>query len=340
MSSPSAYVLLTQSTEQRQPSCPTQLLTILDYRCQRWTGSNSAPSSPWPSTGQLLGRGPGARHGPVQRLGTRRPAREGARRHPHRPGHQRPHRGGPRGRRAGPTHRGRVRALDSDVASMRDVVSGSVRLGVIGTTARWLVPRSSTELERRYPEVSVVVLDATTSSLVLQLCVGQLDLAVVNLPVDDPELVTEPLFDEDRSWSCRRATRCTTATSIDLDELAEHELLLEAPGTTFRDDLDEERGRGGHQLRARGRVRRHAPAGLARVRGLRRRCSSRPAPRRIRLEGDVATHPDRRHPGSFGRPRSPPAGPPERRRNAPRVQVLATSSPARRRNVAGVYPAS
>ena len=31
-------------------------------------------------------------------------------------------------------------ALDSDVASLRDVVSGQVRLGLIGTTARWLVP--------------------------------------------------------------------------------------------------------------------------------------------------------------------------------------------------------
>ena len=31
-------------------------------------------------------------------------------------------------------------SLDSDLAYLRDVVVGSVRLGVIGTTARWLVP--------------------------------------------------------------------------------------------------------------------------------------------------------------------------------------------------------
>lgn len=31
-------------------------------------------------------------------------------------------------------------ALASDIAAMRDVVSGTVRAGVIGTTARWLVP--------------------------------------------------------------------------------------------------------------------------------------------------------------------------------------------------------
>src|SRR4051812_11290737 len=32
-------------------------------------------------------------------------------------------------------------ALTSDVASLNDEVAGHVRVGVIGTTARWLVPR-------------------------------------------------------------------------------------------------------------------------------------------------------------------------------------------------------
>ena len=67
-------------------------------------------------------------------------------------------------------------ALVSDVAAMRDVVAGTVRTGVIGTTARWLVPPLLTRLKDRYPAVRVVILDATTSSLALQLAGGQIDL--------------------------------------------------------------------------------------------------------------------------------------------------------------------
>jgi len=129
-------------------------------------------------------------------------------------------------------------ALDSDVASLRDVISGSVRLGVIGTTARWLVPPLLTELAVRYPEVSVVVLDATTSSLVLNLVSGAVDLAVVNLPLDDPELSVEPLFDEDRVLIVPAWHPLYERHSVTLEELVEHELLLEAPGTAFRDVLD------------------------------------------------------------------------------------------------------
>ena len=89
-------------------------------------------------------------------------------------------------------------ALSSDVASVHDHVAGPGRVGVIGTTARWLVPQLVETMAQRHPHVRVVVYDATTSSLVLQLASGTVDLAVLTLPVADPDLQSERLFDEDR----------------------------------------------------------------------------------------------------------------------------------------------
>lgn len=145
-------------------------------------------------------------------------------------------------------------ALASDVAAMRDVVSGSVRVGVIGTTARWLVPPLLDSLTTNYPEVRVVILDATTSSLVLQLLGGQLDLAVVNTPLNDPEIRTTPLFDEDRLLVAPVGHPLYERTSIGFAELAEHELLLEAAGTSFRAELDADAAAVGVRLRARAEV--------------------------------------------------------------------------------------
>ena len=142
-------------------------------------------------------------------------------------------------------------ALDSDVASLHDVVSGSVRIGLIGTTARWLAPPLLTELERQYPEVSVVILDATTSSLILALLNGTTDLGVVNLPLDEPELVSEPLFDEDRILIVPEGHPLFDHEIVGLDELTEHELLIEAPGTAFRDVLDDAVARTGKKLQTR-----------------------------------------------------------------------------------------
>ncbi len=160
-----------------------------------------------------------------------------------------------------PTHEGRAvidrarrietefDALDSDVASLRDVITGSVRLGVIGTTARWLVPPLLGHLAERCPEVSVVVLDATTSSLVLNLVSGAVDLAVVNLPVEDTELIVEPLFDEDRVLIVPAGHPLHDRDMVTLDEVVDHELLLEAPGTAFRESLEAIAARKGGRLR-------------------------------------------------------------------------------------------
>lgn len=145
-------------------------------------------------------------------------------------------------------------ALDSDVASLRDVISGQVRLGVIGTTARWLVPALLTAMHEQYPQVSVVVLDATTSSLVLNMVSGTVDLAVVNLPIDEAELVVEPLFDEDRVLIVPAGHPLHRRDSVDLEELVEYELLLEAPGTPFRDVLDKVAEEAGVTLQAKAEV--------------------------------------------------------------------------------------
>ena len=92
-----------------------------------------------------------------------------------------------------------LEALNADVAALRDEVSGTVRLGCIGTSARWLVPLVLEEVTRRHPKVHVIVVDATTTSLIPRLLADELDLAVVNMPITQPEVLAEPLFDEDRS---------------------------------------------------------------------------------------------------------------------------------------------
>ena len=134
---------------------------------------------------------------------------------------------------------GELDAIVSDVAALRDEVAGSVRLGCIGTVGRWLVPVLLEHLAERHPKLDVVVVDATTTSLLPQLLMDRLDLAVVNLPVPDPEVTTEALFDEDRIVVAPIDHPLASRESVTLEELATHPLLLEPPGTSFRDELDQ-----------------------------------------------------------------------------------------------------
>ena len=79
-------------------------------------------------------------------------------------------------------------ALTADVASINREVSGPARIGIIGTTARWLTSHLLSAISESYPLVRVVVVDATTTSLLPQLDTGRLDLAVIALPVHDTDI--------------------------------------------------------------------------------------------------------------------------------------------------------
>jgi LysR family hydrogen peroxide-inducible transcriptional activator len=143
-----------------------------------------------------------------------------------------------------------VAAIAADVAALRDEITGSVRLGCIGTVGRWLVPLVLQRITSEQPKIHVVVVDATTTSLVPQLLSDNLDLAVVNLPLNDSDLVSEPLFDEDRMVIAPAGHPLAGRGSVTLKELSEHELLLEPVGTSFRDELDTEAAMAGVTLRA------------------------------------------------------------------------------------------
>lgn len=139
-------------------------------------------------------------------------------------------------------------AMAADVASSLGEVSGLVRLGVIGTTGRWLVPLMFGELAARHPKVRLVVVDATTTSLVPQLAAGSLDVAIVNLPASDPDVDTEVLFEEEHVLLLAKGHPLADRRSVALADLADEPLLLEPRGTGFRDDLDADAARAGVTL--------------------------------------------------------------------------------------------
>ena len=147
-----------------------------------------------------------------------------------------------------------IDALGADVAAMRDEVSGTVRLGCIGTSARWLVPLVLEAVTREHPKVHVIVVDATTTSLVPRLLADELDLAVVNLPVVHPDVTVEALFDEDRILIAPDTHPLAAFDRLSLADLAGHDLLLEPSGTAFRDELDREAATAGIELQAKAEV--------------------------------------------------------------------------------------
>lgn len=140
-------------------------------------------------------------------------------------------------------------ALVADVGAVRSDVRGRVHLGVLGTTGRWLMPRLVTSLAQLHPGISLIVFEGTSATLQPQLMSSGLDLALLTLPLDSPDLVAEPLFEEELLLVAPTASPLAGRARIDVADLDGVELLLPAPGTTFRRELDEVAATAGITLR-------------------------------------------------------------------------------------------
>ena len=134
---------------------------------------------------------------------------------------------------------GEIDAVTADLGALREEVGGTVRIGMIGTTARWITPVLLADLSEKHPNLRLMVADGITSSLEPQLAAGRFDMAVLTLPVPGRDLTFESLFEEDLVLVVPVDNDPLIGVSrIALSDLGRFELLLPAPGTAFRAEID------------------------------------------------------------------------------------------------------
>jgi len=128
--------------------------------------------------------------------------------------------------------------IAAEIASLDDNISGDARIGVIGTTARWLMPQLLSAVERQHPRVHPIVSEGSTTTIIPGVLSGQLNAAIIHLPVDDPELVVEPLFAEDLLLLVHSNHALAGRQTMSLAELEDVPLLLPPKGAALRRVID------------------------------------------------------------------------------------------------------
>ena len=128
--------------------------------------------------------------------------------------------------------------IDADIHSLGSSTTGDCRIGSIGTTARWLMPSLLASLQRHHPGVHTTVIEGVTSSLILRLTSGEIDAAIVHLPIPDTSLDVKELFAEELFLIAPKSHELATHATISLEELSLHPILLAPRGTAQRRIID------------------------------------------------------------------------------------------------------
>ena len=78
-----------------------------------------------------------------------------------------------------------------------DGETGRVRVTAIPTIAPYLLPRVLSEFAKTKPDAKVVVSEDVTEEAIKRLRRGEVDLAILALPIDETDIDTEPLFQDE-----------------------------------------------------------------------------------------------------------------------------------------------
>lgn len=135
-----------------------------------------------------------------------------------------------------------IQDIAAAVESSEKDIAGETRLGSIGTTGRWLMPRFLPVLAEKFPNINCTISEGSTSSLIPRLIDGSLDACIVHLPVEHDNLESNALFAEDLMLLVDNKHEWAALDKITIAELATKPLLLPPKNTALRRILDRAAG--------------------------------------------------------------------------------------------------
>src|SRR5205085_11122968 len=133
-----------------------------------------------------------------------------------------------------------LRNASLEVADLRQFNQGLVRIGSGMTACMYLLPPAIEKFQTRFPKVDIQVQTGTTEMLLPKVREGALDLAVVTLPVDFPDLDSVPCAREEMVLvASPRHRKLAGRRTIRAAELAGMRMILFNTGSATRSLIED-----------------------------------------------------------------------------------------------------
>ena len=119
----------------------------------------------------------------------------------------------------------------------QDPLCGPLRLGVIFTISHYLMPGLVHKMLQLAPKMPLILTENYTGELLEQLRAGQIDVAIMALPIHEPGLMLAPLYDEELVVAVPHNHPWANQSEIDREDVRSANLLLLGKGHCLRDQV-------------------------------------------------------------------------------------------------------
>lgn len=131
-------------------------------------------------------------------------------------------------------------AVIKDIASLgKDQLSAPLHVGAIFTVGPYLFPDFIPRLQKNAPKMPLVIEEGYTSSLRKRLRKCEVDVIIVALPFNEPDVVVQPLFQEPFMAIFPKEHPLAKYSEINSEQIEKENVLLLGEGHCFRDQVIE-----------------------------------------------------------------------------------------------------
>lgn len=128
-------------------------------------------------------------------------------------------------------------AIKDIATSGKDQLNSPLQVGAIFTIGPYLFPYLIRELHQLAPQMPLVIEESFTATLRQRLRKGELDVIIVAMPFTEPDVVTQPIYDEPFVVLLPAKHKLAKQESIKPAELKDESILLLGAGHCFRDQV-------------------------------------------------------------------------------------------------------
>jgi LysR family hydrogen peroxide-inducible transcriptional activator len=116
-----------------------------------------------------------------------------------------------------------------------DPFAGELRLGIFPTLAPYLLPSLMPRLTEHFPKLDILLIEEKTPNLIGMLERGELECALLAMPVHHPQFDSAALFEEPFTLAVANDHPLANRKRISLDDIRREPILLLEDGHCLRD---------------------------------------------------------------------------------------------------------
>lgn len=130
-----------------------------------------------------------------------------------------------------------VEAAGREAREAHELACGTVCVGALPTIAPYLLPNVVGKFAPNFPGVQIIVQEDTTARMLELLAAGEVDLAIVSLPITDARFAMETLFEEELLLALPARHRLARRAAINLADLESERFILMKEGHCLGDQV-------------------------------------------------------------------------------------------------------